>query len=682
MVNIGRALFGIGTRDAEWQDPSVNSATCIRCITTDGTPRQGTPPIMTCRASALSRPFRFVTLCIALLVTVTGYAAAADRPNILWLTAEDMSAQLGCFGDREARTPRLDAFALEAVRYTRAFATAPVCSPARSCLITGMFATSLGTQRLRSEFPVPAEFGPFTPPLRAAGYYCANNVKTDYNLRDEAAFIRAAWDESSPTAHWRGRRAGQPFFAVFNFMTTHQSRTSVWSHEEFEKEVGSKLFPGERHDPARLTLPPFYPDTAEARRAWARYRDCITLMDRQVGEILDQLAADGLADDTIIFFYSDHGMGMPRGKRCLHDSGLHVPMLVRFPKRWSHLAPAPPGSSNDRLVSFVDFAPTVLSLCGAKPPAHFQGSAFLGPDAGPPREFVHSARDRVDEAFDVARSVRDDRWLYNRNFMPHLPWMQPEGYSDASTFRQELKRIAANGKLEPGPLTYAAPRRALEELYDTQVDPHQLRNLASAPEHRATLEKMRAELRRWQLETRDAGFLTEPQMWARLGRDGTPWSVARDETRYPLERLLEVADAVGRNDTAPRQRDWLRDGDDGVRYWAAVGLHARVDLSGPDREALRRALRDRSPVVRVEAAAALARYNEPEPALPVLVEALRDESNDVALHAARALELLGPIARPAQPAMRTALASARAAEERGDTLAMFIRFSLEAALQP
>ncbi|TXT43742.1 MAG: sulfatase, partial [Limisphaerales bacterium] len=531
-----------------------------------------------------------LTALVALALATTSLRAAA-RPNILWLTAEDMSPNLGCYGDTEARTPRLDALARESVRYTRAFATAPVCSPSRSCLITGMFATSLGTQRLRSAFPVPEEFGPFTAGLRQAGYHCSNNVKTDYNLRDEPAFIRAAWDASSNKAHWRNRRDGQPFFAVFNFMTTHQSRTSAWPPEQFEKEIGAQLSPGERHDPARQTPPPFYPGTAEARRAWARYHDCITLMDRQAGEILDQLAADGLAEDTIVFFYSDHGMGMPRGKRCLQDSGLRVPLLVRFPKQWAHLAPAPPGGTADRLVSFVDFAPTVLSLCGVKPPAHFQGRAFLGPDAAAPREFIHGARDRVDEAFDVARSVRDTRWLYVRNFLPHLPWMQPEGYSDTSTFRQEFKRLAAEGKLAPGPLTFAAPRRALEELYDTQADPHQLRNLAADPQHRAVLERLRAELRRWQLATRDTGFLTEPQMWVRLDGKETPWSVAHDDERYPLARLLDAADAVGREEAAPRQRGWLRDAHDGVRYWAAVGLHARTKLGDADRAALRAALR-------------------------------------------------------------------------------------------
>ncbi|MEQ1859998.1 MAG: sulfatase-like hydrolase/transferase [Chthoniobacteraceae bacterium] len=609
---------------------------------------------------------------------------AVDRPNILWLTAEDMSPNLGCYGDPQASTPRLDAFAREAVRFTRAFSTASVCSPSRSCLITGMFATSLGTQRLRSEFPVPAEFGPFTAGLREAGYYCSNNVKTDYNLRDEPAFIRLAWDESSPEAHWRGRGDGQPFFAVFNFMTTHQSRTSVWPHEQFEKEVGSKLSPGKRHDPARMSPPPYYPDTAEAHRAWARYHDCITRMDQEAGALLDQLAADGLAEDTIVFFYADHGMGMPRGKRCLQDSGLRVPLLIRFPKKWAHLAPAQRGGVSDRLVSFVDFAPTVLSLCGEKAPAHFQGSAFLGPDAGAPREFVHGARDRVDEAFDLSRSVRDARWLYIRNFMPHLSWMQPEGYSDASNFRQELKRLAAAGSLVPAPMTYAAPHRAIEELYDTQGDPHQLHNLATAPEHRAVLERMRAELRRWQLATRDAGFLTESEMWRRIGSDGTPWTLAHDDARYPLARFLDAADAVGRDDTAPRQRECLRDDDDGVRYWAAVGLRARPQFADADRESLRAALEDTSPVVRIEAAGALAAHGEAEAALPVLTAALRNDSRDVALLAARALELLGPAATPAHPAMQARLAVAREAEAKSpnDHLSMFIRFSLEAALQP
>jgi arylsulfatase A-like enzyme len=605
---------------------------------------------------------------------------SGSRPNVLWLTAEDLSPHLGCYGDAYARTPNLDAFAETGVRYTGAFATAPVCSPARSCLITGMYATSLGTQRLRSRFPVPEEIRGFSALLRDAGYYCSNNVKTDYNLRDERAFVADAWDESSPRAHWRNRRPGQPFFAVFNFMTTHQSRTSVWPHEEFEKNVGSQLDPGQRHDPAEANLPPYYPDTAEARRAWARYHDCITRMDQEVAERLRELEADGLAGETVVFFYGDHGMGMPRGKRLLHDSGLRVPLILRFPEKWRHLAPAPPGATTDRLVSFVDFAPTVLSLCGVDVPRHMQGRAFLGPAAAEPRQYVYGARDRVDEVFDLARSARDGRWLYIRNFMPHQSWMPPERYSDGSTFRRELKRLAAAGRLNADQLTYAAPRRALEELYDTDADPHQLHNLADSPEHRESLKRMRAELRRWQTETRDAGFLTEPQVWQRIGDETTPLDLARDAARYPLARLLDTADRVGREDAWQEQVKLLGDEDDGVRYWAAVGLRAAVRIGDEARTALRASLSDSSPVVRVEAASALAHHGETAEALPVLAAALSGGEPEVALHAARALELLGPKARPVVPAMRQALDRAQKAERGGDML-MFIRFSLEAALE-
>lgn len=625
-----------------------------------------------------------VVACVLGVCSVLGAPAtdSARRPNILWITAEDLSPNLGCYGDAYARTPHLDAFARESVRYTHAFATAPVCSPVRSCLITGMYATSLGTQRLRSQFPVPSRARGFAALLRETGYYTVNNVKTDYNLRDEAAFIRDCWNDCSAKAHWRGREAGQPFFAVFNLMTTHQTRLSVWPHEQFEKEVGAKLSPAERHDPAEAPLPPYYPDTPEARRTWARYHDCITAMDKEVGALLQQLADDGLAGDTLVFFYGDNGMGLPRGKRCLWDTGLREPLLVRFPEKFQALAPAAAGGAADRLVSFVDFAPTVLSLCGVPIPRHVQGLAFLGPAAGRPREFVFGARDRVDEVFDLSRSVRDRRFLYVRNFMPHLSWMPPETFSDASPFRRELRRLAGEGRLNAAQLTYAAPRKPLEELYDTEADPHQIHNLASDPAHRNTLEKLRRTLHEWMLTTRDAGFLTEPKVWERLSATGTPLDLARDNKQYPLARLLDAADLVGRLETVPQQVKLLRDRDDGVRYWAAVGLHAAGQAADSARESLRAALKDRSAVVRIEAAAALAKLEDTTGPLQVLEAELRSPQSDVALHAARALQLLGDRARPVWPAMREVLDRARRDEPTVGDPAMYLRFSLESALQP
>ncbi|RME96196.1 MAG: DUF229 domain-containing protein [Verrucomicrobia bacterium] len=616
---------------------------------------------------------------MAMALGGTTPARAGDRPNILWITVEDMSPDLGCYGDAYARTPNLDRFAREAVRYTRAFATAPVCSPARSCLITGLYATSLGTQRLRSAFPIPDWIHGFPSHLRQAGYYTANNVKTDYNTSAEPRLIRESWDACSPQADWRGRREGQPFFCVINLMTTHQSRTSVWSFEQFEREIGSQLRPEERHDPNRAPLPPFYPDTALARRTWARYHDCITLMDRQVGEILARLEQDGLAEDTIVFFFSDHGMGMPRGKRVLHDTGLRVPLLIRFPGKWSHLAPAAPGGALDRLVSFVDFPPTVLSLAGLEPPAVMQGRAFLGPHAGPPRRWVHGARDRVDEVYDVARSVRDGRWLYIRNFMPHLPWMQWERYSDQSDFRREFLRLAAEGRLTAAQMTYARAPRPIEELYDTANDPWQIRNLAGRPEHADRLAAMRAELRRWMRETRDLGLLPEAEV-GELTAGTTPFEWARRQKLFPGEELLATAEAVGRPVEAAKWRGRLASPDPAVRYWAVMALAASPRPTAEIRSLLRDALRDEAASVRIVAAGAAWRAGLAEEARAVLARELEGHRPETVLLAARTLELLGEPTRPLRPAMDRVRRFA-AAHENEHPCWMFVRFALEEALE-
>jgi N-sulfoglucosamine sulfohydrolase len=613
-------------------------------------------------------------------------AVAADRPNILWITAEDLSPNLGCYGDADARTPHLDAFARDAVRYTRAFATAPVCSPARSCLISGVYATTLGTQRLRSQFPVPSSVRGFPAYLREAGYYCANNVKTDYNLRNEAAFIRDAWDDSSPQAHWRGRRPGQPFFAVFNIMATHQSFSSASARDEFESEVRSRLPPDQRHTPERVSPPPFYPEGPEAQSAWARYHDCITFMDREAGRILQELAADGLADNTIVFFFGDHGMGMPLGKRCLFDSGLRVPLLIRFPARHRALAPADPGATTERLVSFVDFAPTVLALANVQPLPRqhgFQGQVFLGKDPAPPRQYVFGARDRVDEAFDVARSVRDGQWLYIRNFMPHLPWLQPERYSDQSPFRRALaERVSHFNRWLAGADTHDTAKRPREELYDTRTDPYQLRNLAREPGHQAELDRLRGALREWIQETKDVGFLAESDAWTRLEGRTSLREFGADPKVYPLVSILEMAGLVGESEAIPRQVQALGHTDAAVRYWAAVGLRAagRSALTTA-RAALSKALDDPVPSVRIEAAGALAAA-EPEAtnAWATLRGALRHAQPEAILQATRTLELLGPEAKRCAADLRAVLDTARSEEQFGN-IWMFIRFSAEATLE-
>jgi len=574
-----------------------------------------------------------------------------------------MSPGLGCYGDAFARTPRLDRLASEGTRYSRAFATAPVCSPARSCLITGIHASTLGTGNLRSRFPIPPRFRGFPALLRAAGYFTANNVKTDYNTSDEGAIIAASWDESSPRAHWRNRRPGQPFFCVFNGMVTHQSRM----FESFEPELEKLLPAADRHDPAKVAVPPFYPVTPTSRRTIARHYDRMTVLDRDhVGKILDELDRDGLAGDTIVFFFSDHGSGLPRHKRVLHDSGLRVPFIVRFPEKYRSWAPSVPGGVSDRLVTFSDFGPTVLGLAGIAVPEEMEGRPFLGPSTAQPAERVFGSRDRVDEAFDLSRSVRDARYLYIRNYMPHLSWNQPEGYSDQAALRREISRLAAGGRLDAAALSYAAPRRPIEELYDVEADPCQVRNLAGSEGHREALERMRAFLRERIVASRDLGFLPEPEL-RRRSEGTTPYEMARRPGAYPVERILAAAELSGRPGEAGRMTELLGDGDPAVRYWAALGLHSIGEAAGPAREALRKALADDAPAVRIEAASALAAQGDgdappgPEP-LAVLGRDLRSDDPDLVLRSARALQLLGPRAAPALPAMEEAFAAVRGKE--------------------
>lgn len=617
-------------------------------------------------------------LCVSLGGLASRAAAGAERPNVLWITAEDMSAVLGCWGDPYATTPNIDRLARESVKYTRAFASAPVCSPSRSCLITGCYATSLGTQRLRSSFPIPESMKGFPALLRQAGYYCTNRVKTDYNTSNAAAIIRASWDESSAEAHWRKREAGQPFFAVFNHMVSHQSRTMVWPYEQFKKEVQSQLSPEEIHDPARAPVPPYYPDTPVVRKTIARQYDCVTVMDKQVGALLAQLEEDGLAEETIVFFYADHGSGMPRHKRLLLDSGMHVPMLIRFPAKYRHLAPADPGETVDRLVSFVDFGPTVLSLCGIEVPEVMQGVAFLGGGQGKPRRYVYGARDRVDEVSDLARSIHDGRYLYIRNFMPHLSYNQPSAYSDLSEIRHEFYRIAAKGPqaMTPAQWHYAGPTRPIEELYDVEADPMNLNNLAQAAEHRDVLGSMRRDLTAWMRATGDVGFLPEAEAAAR-SKGTTPFEMRTDERKNPLGELIDAASLVGGGRRAmAEQRKLLADDDPAVRYWAAVGLSAARPL--PDRAVgpLTDALEDPAACVRIEAAGALVRAKRGKQALAVLIAALESANPADALHATRTVELLGEDAAAAAAAMR----AARQRAEGGGDLKMFIRFSADAFL--
>jgi N-sulfoglucosamine sulfohydrolase len=609
-------------------------------------------------------------LVVGSMATVEAGAEPPRRPNILWITCEDISPNLGCYGDAYAVTPNLDRLASQGVRYTSAFAPIGVCAPSRSSLITGMYAPSLGTQHMRCQGTLPDYVKCFPEYLRRAGYYCTNNVKTDYNFKHD----KATWDESSPQAHWRKRGKDQPFFSVFNFTTSHESQIRL-PEAQYQKRMAG-FTPRERHDPAEAPIPPYHPDTPEVRRDWARYHDMITFMDKQAGEILGQLEADGLAGDTIVFFFSDHGAGMPRSKRWLYDSSTRVPLIVRFPSGYESLAPGRPGTATDRLVSFVDFGPTVLGLAGVDVPSHMQGRPFLGARAAAPREYVYGFRDRMDERTDLIRSVRDARYKYIRNYMPQLPWFgsQHISYMYEMPTMRAWQRLADQGKLAGASAVFMARSKPTEELYDTQADPFEVRNLADAPEHRDALHRLREAHRAWQEEVVDLGLLPEADLRTRFGNRAPYDAVRRDPSLYPLRRIADAADLANRRESSdlPKLVALLRDGDPAVRYWAAVGIGSLGEAAAPASKATAGALADPSPTVRVAAADALCRMGATDRALPALIKAMKDDNPWVRLQAIQVLDRLGDAALPALDALKAA---------RGDANEYVVRVAEHAVRQ-
>ena len=487
----------------------------------------------------------FVLLWMAMpqLAVAQQPAAGRDpRPNIVWISNEDMSPHLGAYGDTLARTPVLDRLAKESIRYTRAFTTAPVCAPSRAAIITGMYQNAIGAQHMRTtEDRVPELPGPYlaVPPfyvkafpeyLRAAGYYTSNREKTDYQFGEPFTI----WDDRGPDAHWRRRPdKSQPFFSVFNLMVTHESQIFPSSPARKGKPLVT--------DPAKVPVPPYYPDTPLVRQELARMYDNIADMDRQAGEILDQLQADGLADNTIVFYWSDHGDGVPRAKRSLYDSGLHVPLMIRWPK----MDPAIANSVNDQLVSMIDLAPTVLAMAGVEVPAHLQGRVLAGPRAAArPPEFVFAARDRMDTEYDMMRSARDRQFLYIRNFNPELPYAGHITYRNQSDIMQEWFRLQAERTLSGPAALWMRTHRPAEELYDTQADPYQIRNLSDETKHRETLERMRKAVTEWMARINDQGLVNEPEMIQRMWPGGI-----QPETAQPYIVPRRTPDVQSRTPT-------------------------------------------------------------------------------------------------------------------------------------
>ena len=569
---------------------------------------------------------RFVPLAVAcaLAAIAPAFAASQSRPNILWVVHEDTTFNYsGPYGDPNARTPVLDRLAKDGITYTRVYCPTPVCAPTRGSIITGRYAASLGAQHMRSHNPLPDGVRFFPEFLRDAGYFCTNANKTDYNTSTP---FTAAWDRNHREATWRDRAPGQPFFAVINFAQSHES--SLHSRRPLTT------------DPARVRVPAYLPDTPTVRADLAQFYDRVADADAAIGRTLDQLAEDGLLEDTIVFYYADNGGSVSRSKRTLYDSGTHLPLVVRFPEKFRHLAPHDAGSRTDELVSLVDLAPTVLSLAGVPLPAQFEGRAFAGPARSPAPAILPLFRDRMDERYDFSRAAVDGNFRYIRNYLPDQPWGQFLTYQWKQASQQEWAELHRAGKLDAAQRAFFEPKQ-VEELYDDEADPDNVHNLATDPRHRDTLERLRAALNATLLNVRDTGFMPEPMMLARAA-SRSPASALADETVYPLAEVIAFLDAVQLADAPPRDRlaDAFRSSSPLLRYWSAVAARRAKVLP----ENFTRLLEDSEPVVRVAAAETLLLRETNAAAWRAFANALND--TDTPMLPLFALNALAHLAHP------------------------------------
>ena len=580
-------------------------------------------------------------------VAALGYGQAwAEQtlPNILWITSEDNGPHLGCYGDTYAVTPNLDRLAKRSLRYTKASSTAPVCAPARTTIISGIYPPATGAEHMRSMTRLPGDFKMYPVYLRELGYYCTNNSKEDYNL-EKAGEV---WNDGGRKAHWKNRPDGKPFFAIFNHTISHES------------QIRNKINPADRiHDPAKVRIPAYHPDTPEVRKDWAQYYDRITMMDKLVGKNLRELEEAGLADDTIVFYYGDHGSGMPRSKRWPYFSGLNVPLIIHVPEKFKHLAPPEytAGGSTDRLVGFIDLAPTLLSIAGAKAPSQMQGHAFMGRHTAPAQKFSFGFRGRMDERYDMVRTVFDGRHVYIRNYMPHKPYGQYLDYMFQTPTTRVWHDLYHAGKLNAAQSIFWQTKPA-EELYDLETDPDEVHNLARSKDHSDVMKRMRKAHRKWAAEIRDVGFLPEAEIHSRAG-DDSPYEMGHDDSRYDFDTVFQAASAASRKGkkTTEKLAELIKSEDSAVRYWAAMGYLIRGKNGvRKGREALVAALEDKSPSVRIIAAEALGRYGrkrEAKRSAEVLMQYADPAKNGIrhSMLALNALDVIGEHANPHKEAI-------------------------------
>jgi arylsulfatase A-like enzyme len=571
--------------------------------------------------------FLFIVILSAQLLSGCHEKQPEELPNILWLTSEDNSPFLGSYGDEFATTPNLDKLASEGFLYTHAYANAPVCAPARNTIITGVYANSGGNQHMRSYYPISETIKTYPEFLREAGYYCTNNSKTDYNTNsidpDEI------WDESSRDAHYKNRAEGQPFFAIFNTTISHESSI----HDSIPNE---QL----RHSPEEVPIPPHHPATPAMKHDWAQYYDKVEDMDTQIGKWLQELEDAGLADNTIVFYYGDHGGVIARSKRYVYETGTRVPFIVRIPEKYKYLFPEKdPGSKVSRLISFVDLAPTLLSIVGIEIPDFLQGNAFLGDQKTEDPEYAFMFRGRMDERYDMSRAVRNQKFRYIRNYMPYRIYGQHLEYLWRAPSIRSWEKAYLNGECNDTQSRFWEPK-PVEELYDTENDPWEVNNLANDPEYKNILERMRQANKDWMTRIYDTGFIPEADRVVRAG--DIPMYDYMRSGKVELEPLVEAAEVatLGKAENLKKLVSFLKNDESAIRYWGATGLLILKEEARPAITELKEALKDESASVVNVAAEALYNLGEKEMAKTALLKVLENPNEFARCHALNVIDCL------------------------------------------
>lgn len=554
-----------------------------------------------------------ISVCFLPLLLFSGCQnrVPVELPNILWLTSEDNCPFLGCYGDEFATTPNLDKLASEGFLYTHAYANAPVCAPARNTIITGIYATSGGNEHMRSNYFKSEIIKTYPEFLREGGYYCTNNVKTDYNTQSIGPQL--IWDECSRDAHYKNRNPGQPFFAVFNTTISHESSI----HDSIPDE---KL----RHNPEEVPIPPYHPATQAIKHDWAQYYDKVEDMDAWVGEKLRELEESGLAESTIVFYYGDNGGVLPRSKRYVYETGTRVPLIIRIPEKFKHLFPAKKsGSKINRLVSFVDLAPTLLSIAGINIPDYYQGNAFLGSQKTEDPEYAFMFRGRMDERYDMSRAVRDSKYRYIRNYMPHRIYAQHLEYLWRAPSTRSWEQAYLSGNCNETQSVFWNSKPA-EELYDTENDPWEVNNLATDPAYADIVNRMRTANREWMTRVKDAGFIPEADRVRRTGE--MPVYDYIRTSGFDLETVIKAAETAsfGNVENLTLFQSYLKNEESSIRYWGATGLLILDEKAEPAKKELLISLNDSSPDVVSVAAEALYNLGETEAAKAALLEVLEN----------------------------------------------------------